>query len=233
MSKYQKKNKVLIIASHPDDEILGCGGTIARLISEGDEVNVLILGEGITSRNDIDAVEVKIQVKKLHEQSQKIADFLGCNKLYMENFPDNRFDTVALLDIIQKIEEVINEIQPKIVYTQHGGDLNIDHAITFRATMTALRPMVNTSVKALYAYEVASSTEWAMQKFSPAFKPSRFVDISKFFDKKIEAMKMYEGETREFPHPRSEKALYSQACKWGSSVGLEKTEAFEIIYEKI
>ncbi len=225
--------KHLIIAAHPDDEILGCGGTISKLISAGDEVNILILGEGITSRADIDVSEVKEQLRKLHDQSKKVADFLGVSKLYMENFPDNRFDTVALLDITKKIEKIIDETKPETIYTQHGGDLNIDHERTFRATMTAARPMAGCSVKALYAYEVASSTEWAMQKFSPEFKPSRFVDISGYFDKKIEAMKMYEGETREFPHPRSEKALYSQACKWGSSIGFEKAEAFEVIYEKI
>jgi len=225
--------KNLIIAAHPDDEILGCGGTIARLVSEGNEVNVLILGEGITSRTDIDAAEIKVQLEKLHAQSKRVAGVLGVNKLYMENLPDNRFDTVPLLNIIQKIEKVINEVKPEIVYTQHGGDLNMDHVVTFRATMTALRPMANCSVKALYAYEVASSTEWAMQKFSPVFKPSRFVDIAEYFDKKLEAMKIYDGETRAFPHPRSEKALYCQASKWGSSTGLEKAEAFEVIYEKI
>lgn len=225
--------KILVIAAHPDDEILGCGGMIARLVSEGNEVNILILGEGVTSRTDIDKVQIEIQLKKLHEQSKKVADYLGVKKLYMENFPDNRFDTVALLDITKKVEKVINEIQPEIVYTQHGGDLNMDHVITFRATLTALRPMINCPVKALYAYEVASSTEWAMQQFSPRFKPSRFIDITRYFDKKLKAMKIYDGETREFPHPRSEKALYAQACKWGSSVGFEKAEVFEVIYEKI
>jgi LmbE family N-acetylglucosaminyl deacetylase len=125
----------------------------------------------------------------------------------------------------------VSDLQPSAVYTQHGGDLNIDHLVTYRATLTATRPMEGTPVKAVYAYEVASSTEWAFQKFSPPFHPSVFVDINDTLEKKIEGMQHYESEARPFPHPRSPEALRAIAHRWGSVVGLKAAEAFEVVRE--
>lgn len=222
---------VLIVAAHPDDEVLGCGGTIARLSSEGHCVNVLILGEGITSRIEEGPVEEKL--KELNIQAKEVGAHLGVENVILASFPDNRFDTVALLDIIQCIESTIHCVKPDVVYTQAGGDLNSDHQLTFKATMTAVRPMEGSKVRALYAYEVASSTEWAFGQFEPRFLPSRFVDISDFLEKKLTAMRVYEGELRDFPHPRSIEALRANAEKWGAVSGMRAAEAFQIIFERV
>jgi len=221
--------KILVIAAHPDDEVLGCGGTMARLAQEGHEVYIAILGEGITSRyTQRDEAEDQL-LESLRADSHKVAEILGAKDLFMYGLPDNRFDTVALLDIIKIIEELVDRLQPSIVYTQHSGDLNIDHTCVYRATLTATRPMAGEPVKALYTYEVASSTEWSFQKFSPPFHPNTFVDISETLELKIQAMEAYESEARPFPHPRSPEALRAQAQRWGSAAGLNAAEAFELI----
>ena len=223
--------KVLLLAAHPDDEVLGCGGTIGRLSREGHDVYIAILGEGITSRYSQREKADQSLVQELHARSRKVAAFLGAKDLQMYGLPDNRFDTVPLLEIVKMIEEIIKKISPQIVYTQHGGDLNIDHTMVYRATLTATRPIAESSVKTIYAYEAPSSTEWAFQKFDPSFHPNVFVDIIGTLEMKIQAMQLYESETREFPHPRSLDALRMIARRWGSVAGLEAAEAFELVRE--
>jgi N-acetylglucosamine malate deacetylase 1 len=221
---------VLVIVAHPDDEVLGCGGTIARLTSEGHDVYVAILGEGITSRYDKRKQADQGMIKQLHDRSRQVSKLLGVKKLCLYDFPDNRFDTVPLLDIIKTVEKLIKRFQPQIVYTHHGGDLNIDHAITHRAVMTAARPVESCPVKELYAFEVSSSTEWAFGQFQPAFQHNVFVDISVTLETKIQAMQIYESEARSFPHPRSPEALRAIAGRWGSTVGVGAVEAFHLIH---
>lgn len=222
---------VLVVAAHPDDEVLGCGGTIARLSVEGHNVSILILGEGITSRyEDPSQVDPK-ELDTFHEHCKKVGTSLGAKDVSLANLPDNRFDTIPLLTIVKEVEKKIEEVKPEVVYTQHGGDLNIDHSLLFRAVMTAVRPMEGSPVKKVYAFEVASSTEWSFQKFAPVFRPNVFVGISATLEKKIEGMKMYEGEARPFPHPRSPEALRASAVRWGSVSGLKAAEAFELVYE--
>ena len=220
---------VLVLAAHPDDEVLGCGGTMARLADEGHDVHIAILGEGITSRYTQREEADTGQIDALHSDSQKVADLLGAKSLKMFSLPDNRFDSVPLLDIIKIVEGLVEELQPEVVYTQHGGDLNVDHVQLYRATLTATRPMEGCPVKALYAYEVASSSEWAFQKFEPAFRPNVFNDITTTLEKKVQAMELYESEARPFPHPRSPEALRAQARRWGSTVGLGAAEAFDLV----
>ena len=229
----RKKQIIFIVAAHPDDEVLGCGGTIARLAQEGHDVYIAILGEGITSRYEQRAQANQAMVEALHARSRQVADLLGAKDLFVYDFPDNRFDTVPLLDIVKTIEKLINRFQPQIVYTHHGGDLNIDHVITHRAVMTATRPVENRPVKELYAFEVPSSTEWAFGHFKPSFQPNVFMDISTTLETKIQAMQIYESEARAFPHPRSPEALKALARRWGTVVGLEAAEAFELIREVI
>jgi LmbE family N-acetylglucosaminyl deacetylase len=221
--------KILIIAAHPDDEVLGCGATIAWLSNEDHEISIAILGEGITSRyHHLDDAD-KDAVKNLHEQSHKVAKKLGANDLRMFNLPDNRFDTIPLLDIVKILEGLIEKIKPDCVYTHHAADLNLDHVLTNRATLIATRPRENFSVKTVLSYEVPSSTEWAFRTTNPGFQPNVFVDISKTLDTKIEGMKLYDSENREFPHPRSSESLRAIAFRWGSVSGLKAAEAFELI----
>jgi len=219
----------LVIAAHPDDEVLGCGGTMARLAAEGEDVFVAILGEGITSRYEHRQQADQEKIEALHDRSRRVAELLGARDLFLFNLPDNRFDTQPLLDIIKITEGLIDRLKPDTVYTQHGGDLNIDHAVTYRATLTATRPIAEACVRRVYSYEVASSTEWAFGQFSPVFQPQVFVDIADTLSLKIQAMEAYESEARPFPHPRSPESLRAIAMRWGSQVGLRAAEAFCVV----
>lgn len=168
-------------------------------------------------------------IQDLHEHSHQVAKILGAKDLQTFDLPDNRFDTVPLLDIVKILESYIEKISPDCVYTHHSADLNLDHVLTNRATLIATRPLENLSVKSVLSYEVPSSTEWAFQTTGPGFQPNVFVDIAKTLDTKIEAMKVYDGENREYPHPRSLESLRAIASRWGSVSGLKAAEAFELI----
>ena len=220
--------KTLVIASHPDDEILGCGGTIAKMSQAGHEVHIAILGEGITSRHDQrDAHDSAIE--DLHSCSQRAGELVGATSVRNLSLPDNQFDSLPTLEVVKVIESLITEFQPKTVFTQHGGDLNIDHVVTFRATLTATRPMQGCPVKTVYAYEVASSTEWAFAQFEPRFTPQVYIDVADTLEAKIAAMESYASEARAFPHPRSPEALRAIATRWGSQVGLAAAEVFSVV----
>ncbi|HLX60810.1 MAG TPA: PIG-L deacetylase family protein [Planctomycetota bacterium] len=221
--------RILCIAAHPDDEVLGCGGTLARFSREGHETYVAILGEGITSRHAKREAAGGAQLEALKAKAANAAKIMGVRELFTFGLPDNRFDTVPLLDVVKVIETLTAQLQPEIVFTQHGGDLNLDHVVTYRAALTATRPMAGCPVKHLFAYEVMSSTEWAFQKYEPAFRPSTFVDIGATLDTKIAAMQNYESEARPFPHPRSPESLRAAALHWGSVAGLQAAEAFELV----
>lgn len=220
---------VLIVAAHPDDEVLGCGGTIAALRAREVRVTVAILGEGHTSRAETRESATAGGTDALRASSLAAAEQLGGPEVVHFGLPDNRFDSLPLIEIIKPIERLIAEREPATVLTQHGGDLNIDHAQTFRAVLTATRPTVGHAVRSVYAYEVASSTEWALQQFAPRFVPNVFVDIATTLERKLAAMAAYESEARAYPHPRSAPALRAQAQRWGSVAGLEAAEAFQLV----
>tara|TARA_Y100000294_G_scaffold66916_1_gene63543 strand:- start:510 stop:1193 length:684 start_codon:yes stop_codon:yes gene_type:complete len=220
---------ILVIAAHPDDEVLGCGGTIARLTSEGNYVYTLILGEGVTSRDKKrDRIKSENEIAELRKQTEDANKILGVKKVYTYDFPDNRFDTVPLLDIIKIVEKIKEDIKPDIVFTHHYGDLNIDHQITFKSVMTAFRPTKGESVKEIYSFEIPSSTEWNVLS-STYFMPDYFVNIKKSLKTKIDALKEYKEELRDFPHPRSLKAVELSAKQWGVKMGFEAAEAFKTI----
>ena len=222
--------KILVVAAHPDDEVLGCGGTMARLAMEGNDVYTLILGEGITSRDKKrDRIKRKKDLRELKGHIIKANKLLGVKKTYTFDFPDNRFDTVALLDIIKTIEEVKGDVSPDIMFTHHHGDLNVDHNITFKAALTACRPIKGESVKEVYSFEIPSSTEWNAPSSITYFMPDYFVDVSKSIEAKINALKEYKSELRDFPHPRSLEAVELNAKQWAVKVGLEVAEAFKTI----
>lgn len=222
---------ILVIAAHPDDEVLGCGGAIARHAEQGDSISILILANGLTSRVGFDSAREQEQLRVHHERADRAGKLLGAREVNIVGFPDQKLDMVPLLEITQRIESEVRRVRPEIVFTHHGGDLNMDHVMTFRATMTATRPVAGNFLRALYAYEIPSSTEWAFRQFSPAFHANVFVDIEKSLEKKIEAMQIYESEAREFPHPRSPEILRATARRWGSHVGLAAVEAFQCVWE--
>jgi LmbE family N-acetylglucosaminyl deacetylase len=221
-------SKVLVIAAHPDDEILGVGGTIAKHVNNGDECFVIILGEGMTSRHDNRNQVDSLKVEELHSDTFDAAKIIGYKKVYLENLPDNRFDSVDLLNIIKVLEKYIEKIKPDVIYTHHYGDLNVDHRKTYEAVLTATRPIEEDCVKEIYCFETVSSTEWNFEYIKP-FKPNYFVDITKTLGIKLKAMECYKSELRDFPHPRSIENLEASAKKWGSVVGLKYAEAFEVM----
>lgn len=217
--------KILVVAAHPDDEILGLGATIRKKVNSGDLANCIILGEGIASRDNND----KHLIGELHNNAKKSSKIIGFKDIYFENLPDNRFDSVDLLDIIKIIEKYLDILKPDIIYTHHCGDRNIDHRITYEAVLTACRPVGEYSTKEIYTFETPSSTEWGFGKGNNSFIPNVFEDVTNTFNYKLEAMKCYKTEIREYPHPRSLKSLEIIAAKWGTVVGKEYVEAFELI----
>jgi LmbE family N-acetylglucosaminyl deacetylase len=222
-------SSVLVVAAHPDDEILGCGGTMARLTREGHEVRIAILAEGMSSRYAHREDADPQQLQHLHARAQQAADKVGAKEVVLCKLPDNRLDTVPLLEVVKQVEELVARFRPEVIYTHHPGDLNVDHGVVHRAVLTATRPVAGQCVKEIYAFEVPSSTEWAFQRLEPLFRPSVFVDITETLETKIEALICYDTETRKFPHPRSAEALRAIAKRWGSVVGLPAVEAFELI----
>lgn len=215
--------KVLVVSAHPDDEILGVGGTIRRHSDAGDEVRALIACEGVTMRYEDE------HGKRLAEQSRRASEILGIEEVRFGNLPDQRLDTVPLVDVIAKVEEVVDSFRPEVVYTHFGGDVNHDHQYLFRAVQVATRPYSAESVREVLAFETASSTEWATPAIQSSFLPEVFVDISKTLEAKIKAFCCYEKEVRSAPHPRSPESLRARARTWGSYVGVEAAEPFQVI----
>jgi len=220
---------VLVVAAHPDDEVLGCGGTMARLANEGQEVRIAILAEGMTSRYQEREQADQKQLRHLHSNAQHAADKVRAKELVLCKLPDNRLDTVPLLEVVKLVEDLIEKFNPAVIYTHHPGDLNVDHGVVHRAVLTATRPIPGQRVREIYAFEVPSSTEWAFQRLEPSFRPSVFVDISATLETKVSALACYDTETRKFPHPRSPEAVRAIAMRWGSVAGFQAAEAFELI----
>ncbi len=218
-------NKILVVAAHPDDEILGQGATIRRFVEEGKEVRAIILGTGLTSRRDTEESELSF----LKECAKKSADIIGYKSIDFFDFPDNKFDSIPLLDIIKCINVCIKKYSIDTIFTHHYGDLNIDHQKTFEATITAARPFNGCDVSEIYAFETLSSTEWNFKYGDNTFKPNFFVDVCNTIKYKLKAMECYVSEGGEFPHPRSIKAIEVSALRWGSCCDRKYAEAFELI----
>lgn len=196
-------NNVLVIAAHPDDEVLGCGGTIARHVEQGDNVSVVILAEGLTSRDERrDCQKRRDALEELKSAAAKANQLLGVQSLVLEALPDNRMDSCDLLDIVKQVELHIERVRPAIVYTHFYGDLNIDHRLAFQAVMTACRPAAASCPARLLCFEVPSSTEWQLASHN-VFQPNWFVDISRTLERKMAALEAYATEMKPWPHPRS------------------------------
>lgn len=214
----QKSRHVLAIAAHPDDEVLGCGGTLARHAECGDQVSVIIACEGESLRYGAGAVNQC-------EHIQEAAKTLGVFRAYPLGFPDQKLDTINLVELITPLEKVIREVEPEVVYCQFGGDANRDHHLLFQAALIATRPIAEYPAT-MYAFETASSTEWS---FPRAFVPDTWVDISSTLERKLQAMACYKSELREYPHPRSLESLRHRAAYWGNQVCVPAAEVFATV----
>jgi LmbE family N-acetylglucosaminyl deacetylase len=220
--------RVLVVAAHPDDEVLGVGGTLARHAAEGATVDVLIMAEGATSRDPSRNVSARAQeLHALREAAGRAAQILGIRAPRFGGLSDNRMDSGDFLDVVKLIEAVVSDVQPEIVYVHHAHDLNIDHQITHRAVLTACRPLPGSKVSTIYAFETVSSTEWAVA--GGQFEPTHFVDIEQQLERKLAALGAYGSEMRPVPHARSLENVRAQARLRGSSVGLTAAEAFVLV----
>ena len=229
---------ILVIVAHPDDEVLGMGGTIAKHVDKGDKVRIVYLTTGITSRRNsgyksssvyqVDKKNSALmdkEIQKLKNNALKSCKTLGVKSSNFYDFPDNELDTISRLQIIKTIENEIEKFKPDQIFTNHYGDLNIDHRIIFESCLTACRPIAKQSPQ-LFAFGVISSMEW---NFPSSFNPNYFVNISKYIKTKLRAMKSYENELRKSPHPRTLDGITITAQKWGITCGHNYAEAFEII----
>ena len=219
----------LVVAAHPDDEILGCGATVAKMCAEGWEVHHLILAEGITSRaNARGEVADTSALQALRSCAINAAKVLGVSNVSFGGFADNRMDGVDLLDVVKVIEERIRAVRPCRILAHHYGDVNVDHRVAHEAVAAATRPLPDTDVKQVLYFEIPSSTEWRTSGSALQFVPNLFVDIEGYLPRKLEALEAYESEMRSFPHPRSIAAIEHLAAWRGASAGLNAAEAFHI-----
>jgi len=215
---------ILVVAAHPDDETLGCGGTIARLTQQGTEVHVAFLADGVGARDPGQAKEEELAARR--EAARSACRIVGANPPTFYDLPDNQLDTVSLLEITQRVEALIERYKPDAVLAHHAGDVNIDHQRVHEAVVTACRPQPGHPVRRLLFFEVASSTEWQPTDSAPAFRPQVFVDIAQTLPAKLEALRAYEAEMRPWPHSRSLAAAEHHARWRGATVGVEAAEAF-------
>jgi N-acetylglucosamine malate deacetylase 1 len=207
--------RVLVIAAHPDDELLGCGGTIALHVRAGDRVTAAIVCEGESLRYGRQGVGQQ-------GHAQRAAQTLGVSDSRLLGFPDQRLDTITLTEVISALSKVVSEVRPQVVYCQFGGDVNRDHQLVFQAVLVATRP-TERSIESIYAFDTASSTEWAYPR---SFQPDTWIDISSTLELKLQAMACYESEVRDYPHPRSLEALRNRAKAWGNQSCMDAAEVF-------
>lgn len=223
-------NCALVVAAHPDDEVLGCGGTVAELCSRGWEVHHLILSEGAASRfpSAFQRTSLKDEICALQQAAYQAAEVLGVQSVSFGGFPDNRMDGIDLLEIVKRIEIAIKTLRPVRVFTHQAWDVNVDHRMVHEAVAAATRPIPGQSVRQLLYFEVPSSTEWRASGSGMAFHPNYFFDVSHRLGAKRKALDAYASEMREFPHPRSLDAVMHLAAWRGATAGLDAAEAFEI-----
>ena len=231
--------KILVVVAHPDDEILGMGGTIKKLSKSKNEIKIVVMATGIAARRsinfknstkyNINKTENRIITKQIHTlklHARKAVKLLGVTDIEFLNYPDNEMDKVSNLELTKSIEKIIHSFKPEVVYTHTPFDVNIDHIACYRAVLTATRPKKNTIVKKVISFEVPSSSEW---NFTSTFTPNTFVDITHEIKNKIKALQAYKTESEKYPHPRSTKALQAIGNRWGTVSGFSVAEAFFLV----
>lgn len=222
--------RVLVIAAHPDDEILGCGGAMARHIRAGDTVSTVIVAEGLTSRDDTRNTNGRQQeLSDLAVTARQANSIVGVDDVTLVGLPDNRLDSLDRLDLTKVIEKHLERCRPSIIYTHHSGDVNVDHRRIHEAVVTACRPMPDSHrVETLLFFEIPSSTEWQTPSSERSFGPNWYVDIGATLELKLAALEAYESEMRDWPHARSIKAVEHLARWRGANIGVEAAEAFAL-----
>jgi N-acetylglucosamine malate deacetylase 1 len=214
---------VLVVAAHPDDELLGVGGTVASHVAKGDRVKVIVMCEGVSVRYSSD------WDSEVRKQSRQAAQILGVTDLVLGNLPDQQLDTLPLCDLVKNIEQLIADFQADVVYTHFAGDINRDHRVLAEAVLVAARPYSAPSVREILMFETPSSTEWGSPQLAAPFQANVCVDISNFLEQKIRAFSCYSAEVRPSPHPRSLEALADRARYWGSVINRPSAEAFVLV----
>ena len=223
-----KNKNVLVIVAHADDETLGCGGTIQKLKKLGYQVYVMIFTDGVSSRKK----KLSKEIQNRSNQIKKVSKLLNFKIFKYYNLPDNELDKISNLGLVKKIEAAIIKINPEIILTHSNKDLNIDHQKISNATITACRPLPKSKIKQLLFFEILSSTEWNFNSNRINFNPNRFYDITDFIEKKLEAIKIYKSEIRQYPHPRSLEGIKTLSKFRGQCIGVNYAEAFEVGYIK-
>lgn len=213
---------VLVVAAHPDDEVLGAGATLARHVDSGDDVHAIVVSEGASSRYPTEAES------ELARAAQRSAEIIGFSSLRLLGLPDQRLDALPLIEVVQTLEPMIADLRPSTIYTHSTSDVNVDHGVVARAVWTSCRPYAAPWLSSIYAFETPSSTEWSAPG-DTRFDPTLFVDVDAHLQRKLDAMACYEQELRDYPHPRSLRALRERSAYWGSHVGLANAEPFEVL----
>lgn len=216
---------VLVIAPHPDDEILGCGGTIAKHVTNGDDVYVAIVTKGTSPMFSPEIIE------KGRDECKKADSFLGVKETRFLDFPAAKMEEIPRYKLNDAFITVIQEIRPNIVYLPHRGDMQLDHKMTVDAAMVALRPKYDHIVKKIYAYETVSETGWDIPNLTNEFIPTMYNDISEYIEKKIKALSFFESQVADYPNARSLKAVEALAIFRGTTVNVAAAEAFMVIRE--
>ena len=214
---------ILVVAAHPDDEMLGCAGTLAKLKAMDCKITILLLGEGPSARKDCNRME---ELPKAKAAAIDAAAILGVDDVVFASLPDNKFDTLPLLEIVRHVENTVEKVKPELVFTHFSGDINVDHQLTHRAVMTGLRPLPREACKIILSFEVLSSTDYAPSQNSLFFNPNVYIDVDGYMQKKLAALNAYKDEMRPWPHPRSFEAVEYLARMRGAQCGKNYAEAF-------
>ena len=224
---------VLVFAPHPDDEVLGCGGTIARYITEGKDVYVCVVTSGHPPiyEDDYNRAQANGWPHVQYQDIMRSHNMLGVKETIFLQYPAVMLETVPRYELNEKISELIQKLTPEVVFIPHFGDMQRDHAIVSEAVMVAVRPKYEGTVRFVYSYETLSETEWNIPHVSNSFIPNIFVDISPFLKTKLDAMGCFTTQLCDFPNPRSIEAIEALAKLRGSNMGSEAAEAFSLIRE--
>ena len=225
---FAPEKRILVIAAHPDDDILGCGGTLAKMIEMKCEIRVVFLGEGVSARfkpSEFHGTAYTAANSVREESAINSLNYLGIKDIHFGSLYCVRFDTYTFVDIVKNIEEHINEFKPDILLTHSSSEVNIDHKITLDAVETACRPVSSNCPTLIMSFEIVCSGSWV---FTPSFVPNVFVDITNYWEKKHRAWSFYVDESRPFPFPRSNVGLETLAKYRGMMGGVKMAEAFQL-----